>query len=77
MLELTGREALGVHVGEFFELERTFERHRIADVPADEQHGGVVGERSGQLTHRIHGGQHLGHRRGHRLEFAELAGHLV
>ena len=29
MLELTGREALGVHVGEFFELERTFERDTI------------------------------------------------
>ena len=45
MLELAGREALRVHVGEFLELERAFERDRVPDVPAEEQHAGLVGER--------------------------------
>ena len=38
VLELAGREALGVHVGEFLELQRALERHRVPDVPAEEQH---------------------------------------
>ena len=38
MLELTGRETLGVHVGQLLELERTLQRHRVADVAPQEQH---------------------------------------
>ena len=38
VLELAGGEALGVHVGELLELERALQRHRVADVPAEEQH---------------------------------------
>ena len=38
VLELAGREALGVDVGELLELQRALERHREADVPAEEQH---------------------------------------
>ena len=38
VLELAGGEALGVHVGELLELERALQRHRVAHVPADEQH---------------------------------------
>ena len=39
VLELAGGEPLGVHVRQFLELERTLERDRVADVPAQEQHG--------------------------------------
>ena len=35
MLELTGGIALGVQVGNLFELERAFERDRIVDATAD------------------------------------------
>ena len=59
VLQLAGREALGVHVGELLQLERALERDRIADVPAEEQHRASVGERSGQLAHRLHRLQHL------------------
>ena len=38
VLELAGREALGVDVGELLELERALERDREAGVPAEEEH---------------------------------------
>src|SRR3954451_9291996 len=39
VLELAGRETLGMDVGELLELERTLERDREARVPTEEQHG--------------------------------------
>lgn len=57
VLELSGREPLGVHVGELLELERAFEGDRVADVPPDEEDGVVVGEerarsRTGSIVDR-------------------------
>src|SRR5437899_2622604 len=37
VLEFAGRVGLGVDVGHFLELERTFERDRIVQAPAEEQ----------------------------------------
>ena len=51
VLELTGGEALRVDVGELLELERPFQRHREADVAAQEQEGGLVRQLGAQLTH--------------------------
>ena len=45
VLELAGREALGVDVGELLELERALEGDRVAGVPAEEQHRPRVDER--------------------------------
>ena len=59
VLELAGGEALGVHVRQFLELERTLERHRVADVPAEEQHRLGPGDVLGELAHRVHQGQRL------------------
>jgi hypothetical protein len=54
-----GRVALGADVGQLLELERALERHRVADVPAEEQHPLLVLEVAGQLAHRLHPVQHL------------------
>src|SRR3546814_10309378 len=37
MLEFAGRVRFGVDVGDFLELERTFQRHRILRAAAEEQ----------------------------------------
>ena len=42
-----------------FSFKRALERHRIADVPAEEQHRRLVGEVGGQLEHRLDLVQHL------------------
>ena len=39
VLELARGEALCVHIGQFLELERAFERDRVPHVTAQEQHG--------------------------------------
>src|SRR3712207_9059896 len=52
VLELTGGEALRVQVGELLELQRPFERHRVAGVPPHEQHRLRVQQRGGQLLDR-------------------------
>ena len=78
VLELAGREALGVHVGELLELERALQGHREADVAAEEQHRlrrrELAGQRAGRLDDRL---QHARHRVGARLELGVLAGDLV
>ena len=43
VLELTGREALGVDIGELFELKRPLEGDRVADVAAEEEDRAGVG----------------------------------
>ena len=45
VLQLTGGEALGVHVRQLLELERALQRHRVADVAAEEQHRRRLRER--------------------------------
>jgi hypothetical protein len=52
VLELAGREALGVHVGELLELQRPLERHRVAHVPAEEEHRAGVRRAARERTTR-------------------------
>ena len=55
VLELARGEALGVHVRELLELQRALQGHRVAHVPAEEQHACLVGERPGQRPYGLHG----------------------
>ena len=59
MLELARGEALGVDVRELLELERALHGHRVADVAAEEQDGGGVGHRAGELLDLVLGGEDL------------------
>ena len=43
VLELAGGETLGVHVGQFLEFQRAFQRHRVADMATQEQHASSTG----------------------------------
>src|SRR6478752_7569579 len=67
VLELAGGEALGVNVGELLELERTLERHGVADVTAEEEHRAGVGHEAGDLAHPVEAVEDL----------LDLAGDLV
>ena len=76
-LSSTGGKALGVHVRELLELERTLERHRVADVTPQEQHGRRVRELACQRAHRFCRLEHLADQCGHRFEVGVLARNLV
>ncbi len=77
MLELTGGEALGVHVRQFFELERALQGHRVADVAPQEQHGRGLREPVSQVGHRLDRRNDPGHQIGHRFQLAVLPLDLV
>ena len=49
VLELARSESLGEGVGDFLELERTFQCHRIADMTTEEQEGAGVDHPLGRL----------------------------
>ena len=53
VLELTGGEPLGVDVGELLELERALHRHRVADVPAEEEHRRRARQLPRERAHRL------------------------
>ena len=59
VLELARGEALGVDVRELLELERALHGHRVADVAAEEQDGGGVGHRAGELLDLVLAGEDL------------------
>ena len=74
MLELAGSEALGVDVGQFLELQRPLQRHRIAHMTAQEQHRAGINHESGDLAdpvqpvqHSLDLGRHLAQVLHHRL----------
>ena len=77
VLELTGSESLRVHVGEFLELERPLERHRIADVATDEQDRAAIGERPGEIADGLHGVKHRADRIDHGFHRTELTSDLI
>ena len=77
MLELAGREALGVHVGELLELERAFEGHRVADVAAEEQHRRAWANRCASSRTGSMLGEHPRHQIGHGRQLAVFAHDLV
>ena len=52
VLQLAGRESLGVDVGELLELQRALERHREADVAAEEEHRAGVATSVRELADR-------------------------
>ena len=66
VLELAGREALGVEVGDLLELERSLERDRVAGVATEEQHRAAADVVAGQavdllglVEHGLDVGRHL------------------
>ncbi len=77
MLQLARRETLRVHVGEFLQLQGTFESHGETDVPSQEQHRPRIGHAPAQLPHLVHSGQHGGDGSRHGLQLRELACYLV
>ncbi len=77
MLQLARRETLGVHVGEFLQLQRPFEGDRVADVAADEQDRLGRRDFARQLAHRLGHGECGGDLVGNRAQCVELAGDLV
>jgi len=66
-----------VHVGQLLELQRALQGHRIADVPADEQHRRRGGQIPAQPLDRLHCGQYVGHLGRHRLQLGHHRRHLV
>ncbi len=66
-----------MHVGELLELESALQSDRIADVPAEEEHGPGVGEGAGKRPHRFDRGQGLAHQGGHGLQLLDVPGDLV
>ncbi len=66
-----------MHVGQFLELERALQRHRVADVPADEQHLLRGGEVAGELADRLHRLQHGAQLVRHLLELLDDGADLV
>jgi hypothetical protein len=77
VLDLAGREPLGRDVGELLELERPLERHRVADVAAEEQHPLLVLELPRELADAVHAGEQLGDEVRHLLQVAQVGAHLV
>src|SRR5699024_4482880 len=77
VLELPGGEALGVDVGDLLELERALHRGGVADVPAQEQHGGDVLHVLGELLHLRGAVQDLLDLVGDPLEVRHQGGDLV
>ena len=71
MPELTGRERLRVHVGEFLELECTLQRHRVPHVTPQEQHGACIGQGPSRFTHRVERAQDLLDLLRHRRELGD------
>src|ERR1039457_2595291 len=77
VLELAGGEALGVHVGEFLELERSLKRDRVTNVPSEEQDTTLVGQLAGQGPDRLHGLEYPLHLGWHLPEMGDLLPDLV
>ncbi len=77
MLQLTRRESLRVHVGEFLQLQRALQGDGEADMPAEEQHRPRVRHPPAQVADLVHSAQDGLDGRRHRFELGELARHLV
>ena len=74
VLELAGREALGVDVRELLELERTLERDRVADVAAEEEHRLDVGHPVRELPDVLSTASTSEIFSGSRLQFGDVVG---
>src|SRR4029453_273054 len=77
MLQLNCGETFSMDVGQLLELQSTFQCHRIANVPADEEHRPLVSELGRELHHWLDLVKYLGNGSRHGGEFLQGIGDLV